>query len=95
MKKTLWTILLVFLCLTALAAPDIEYRGKVIDAGTGEPLAGASVIVKGTLIGAITDNDGQFVLPVPSEVKNIVFEVSYISYSTLEVKPASRTGLVF
>lgn len=95
MNKKLWSLLLAFICLTAIAAPDIEYRGKVIDAETGEPLAGASVIVKGTLIGAITDNDGSFVLPVPSEIRDVVFEVSYISYSTLEVKPTSKSGLVF
>lgn len=41
-------------------------RGKVVDA-SGEPVIGASVVVKGTTTGVITDLDGNFILNNVSE----------------------------
>ncbi len=47
-----------------LQKSDKEFviNGKVIDAETGEPLAGASIVIKGTPIGTVADKDGTFVL---------------------------------
>lgn len=43
-----------------------------------EPIIGASVFIPGTSIGVATDLDGNYVLKVPANTKNIEF--SYIGY---------------
>lgn len=59
----------------------ITVKGTVVDTN-GEPVIGASVLVKGTSNGTITDIDGNFTL---SNVKPGVLVVSYIGYKTNEV----------
>lgn len=59
--------------------------GIVTDAETGEPLAGANVVVEGTNLGAATDLDGTYViLQVPPGVYSV--SVEYISYQKSTVK---------
>lgn len=71
---------------TAASAQTWEVKGTVTDA-TGEPLIGASVIVKGTSQGVSTDIDGQYTLQARQDA-TIVF--SYVGYNTREVKVDSR-----
>ncbi|MFG6411836.1 MAG: SusC/RagA family TonB-linked outer membrane protein, partial [Bacteroides acidifaciens] len=59
----------------------ITVKGTVVDA-TGEPVIGASVLMKGTTMGTITDIDGNFTL---SNVKPGILVVSYIGYKANEV----------
>lgn len=59
-------------------------RGVVTDAESGDPLIGANVIVKGTLLGTVTDIDGSFELNT-SKVLPIVLEISYTGYLTQDV----------
>lgn len=61
------------------AAP-IEIKGKVIDAKTKEPVVGATVVVKGTNIGIITDLNGNFVLKIN---KGDQLQVSFMGYETI------------
>ena len=68
------------------------YKGKVVDDRTSEPLVGATVKVKGSTIGTITDIDGNFALDIPDNISPIVFEVSYIGYASKEAAPAKTTG---
>ena len=58
-------------------------EGKVTDSETGEPLVGATVKVKGTTTGAITDIEGNFKIPTPNNAK--MLEVSFIGYDTQEL----------
>jgi len=54
-------------------------RGKVVT-NTGEPLAGASVIVAGTSIGTITDLDGNYSITIPNNAEQLSFStVGYYS----------------
>lgn len=55
----------------------------VITDSNGEPIIGATVLVKGTSVGAATNVDGKFSLDVPSNGKTLV--VSYIGYDAQEV----------
>ena len=68
------------------------YKGKVVDDRTSEPLVGATVKVKGSTIGTITDIDGNFALDIPDNISPIVFEVSYMGYASKEAAPATTTG---
>lgn len=67
-----------------------EVQGIVRDADTGEPLIGATVIVRGTTIGTVTDLDGKFRLNVPGS--NTQLEISYVGYESYvvsNVRPGS------
>ncbi len=55
----------------------------------GDPLIGASVLVKGTTQGALTDNDGKFTLEVDDLSSTLV--ISYIGYETQEVPINNQT----
>lgn len=81
--KSAFSILLLTLLAVTGAVAQSLVRGKVID-DTGLEVIGASILVKGTTQGTITDMDGMFSLSVPD--KNAVLQVSYIGFQTLEVK---------
>ena len=55
-------------------------------------MVGATVKVKGSTIGTITDIDGNFALDIPDNISPIVFEVSYMGYASKEAAPAKTTG---
>ncbi len=54
----------------------------------GEPLVGATILVKGTTVGTIADVDGAFSLSVPNGATTLVF--SYIGYISQEVEIDGR-----
>jgi len=78
------TISLLTLCLLTMGlwAQTKQISGVVVDE-KGEPVIGASVQVKGTTQGTITDFDGQFALSVANDAKTLV--VSYVGMQTQEV----------
>ena len=87
MKKislVLTTLLMAF----TLFAQNIAVRGTVTDANTGEPVAFASVLLKGTMTGTSTDAEGVYELTVPPR-STLVF--SSIGYQTQEVAVEGRT----
>lgn len=65
-------------------------RGKVVDA-SGEPVIGASVVVKGTTTGVITDLDGNFILNNVSEKSVLV--ISYVGYKSQEITVSGKSAI--
>src|SRR5690349_12703350 len=65
--------------------------GKVNDANTGEPVSGATVMVRSTRAGTTTADDGSFSVQAQS---SDVLEISRIGYKTLQVNIDGRTSLV-
>jgi TonB-dependent receptor len=61
----------------------IRVTGKIIDRSTKESLPGASVLVKGTTFGTITQLDGAFDIMVPNEESVLVF--SFLGFDDQEV----------
>ena len=59
-----------------------RHKGTICDE-SGEPIIGASVIVKGTSNGTISDLDGKFTLSVSDKA---VIEISFVGYETQEIK---------
>ncbi len=58
--------------------------GKITDGSTGEPLIGVNIIVKGTALGAASDEIGDFmILNIPANTYTI--SASYIGYKTTNV----------
>lgn len=77
-------LLFIFLFSTmSLIAQNRTIKGTVKDAQSDESLTGASVKVKGTSQGAVTDLDGNFSITIKGEGQTLV--VSYVGYSTQEV----------
>ena len=62
----------------------------VVKDDTGEPIVGASVMVKGTNQGTITNMDGEFVLDVPA---NATLSVSYIGFAPQELSVKNTNHL--
>lgn len=64
--------------------------GVVLDE-QGQPIPGASVLVKGTTIGTATDLDGRYSLTLPGNAQSLVF--SFIGYAVQEVQIQGRSNL--
>jgi len=72
---------------TPAAAPDDErITGKVLSP-TGDPLAGASVRIKGGTLGTSTDSAGNFTLNVPDGATLVI---SYVGYQSQELAVSGR-----
>ena len=82
-RPILLMIILALLVFSAsmFAGTTGKIRGIVTDSRTGEPIAGANIILQGTLIGGATDVDGIFIiLLVPPGDYEV--EASMVGYST-------------
>ncbi|MDX2415462.1 MAG: carboxypeptidase-like regulatory domain-containing protein, partial [Bacteroidales bacterium] len=64
-------------------------NGVVKDGITGEPIPGATVMVKGTTNGVATDLDGKYVLNVQST--NGILHISFVGYEPMEIGINGRT----
>jgi iron complex outermembrane recepter protein len=65
-------------------------KGKIIDAGTGEVLVGATVIIKGTTTGAQTDFDGLFEFTT-SQKPPFTLQVNFIGFTNQELAVTADT----
>ncbi len=79
--------LLLFLGTGLGSAQNVNIKGKVVDAES-EPVIGASVVVKGSTIGTVTDVNGAFSFAVP---KNSILEVSYVGMLSERVRVDGHT----
>ena len=75
------------------AARAVSVTGRVTDA-SGQPVIGASVIVRGTTLGVSTDAEGRFTLEVPSPAASQTLEVSYLGYETASISVGTRTSFM-
>ncbi|WP_165043190.1 TonB-dependent receptor [Dysgonomonas sp. ZJ709] len=85
-------LMIGMLTLTNLYAQEgatIAVNGNVKD-NLGEPITGASVVVKGTTVGAMTDIDGNFQINTPS---NSTLVISFIGFTTKEVSVAGKRSI--
>jgi TonB-linked SusC/RagA family outer membrane protein len=70
------------------APADTIIRGRIVDEKS-EPLAGTTVMIKGTRMGTTTDKSGYFSLKVPSAAKTLV--IDHIGFKSTEV-PIDRNN---
>jgi len=76
-------------CLLAVSTAFGQNRtikGHVVSDGDNEPLMGAAIVEKGTSNGVVTDINGNFTISVTN---NATLVVSYVGYTTQQVKPTS------
>ena len=86
-RFVLFLMLLLLFPLGALAQQKL-IKGQVVDE-MGEPIIGATVIVKGVTGGTITDIDGNF--SIQGKVGSTLF-VTYVGYAPLQVKVTKQEG---
>lgn len=91
MKKLSSLLVLVFFFCFQATGQTLNIHGIVVDAQTDEPLIGATVAVKGTSKGTVTDIDGNYSLDAVSS--NATLTVSYVGYETAEVQVKGRTEI--
>ena len=82
--------MLIAVVALAAKAQNITVKGTVIEASTNEPLIGATVKVKGTGTGTVTNFDGEYQLSVD---KNATLVFSSIGYKTVEQPVNGRTTI--
>lgn len=88
-KLLLFAVVLLGSSLTILAQSG-AVTGKVTDALDGASLPGATIVVKGTTIGTVTDIDGNYSIEVSAD-QILIF--SYVGYSSQEFKVQPGTSL--
>ena len=82
-------VMLLFLMLLPMQAfAQVKVTGTVTDQTNGEPIIGATVKIKGTSTGVVTDIDGNYSIEVSS---GQTLEFSYIGYNTQTLK-VNRSG---
>jgi hypothetical protein len=83
----LFILINLFVLQSYSAAFSFDYtkiRGRVVDAKTKEPLPYVNVIVRGTSIGAITDDSGSFFIETRKPIDSLY--VSYLGYKPVSIK---------
>lgn len=87
MKKLFLLLTTVLLTAVCAIAQNRTIHGTVVEAGTGDPAVGATVMPIGGGNGTATDIDGNFTLSIPSTVSKL--KVSYVGYQEQTV-PATN-----
>lgn len=80
--KKISILFVLLLSITHIYAQQLNIKGTVVEKSNQEPIIGASVVIKGTTNGTITDVDGQFQFKVA--VGNVL-QVSFVGYTTEEI----------
>ncbi|MDR1223544.1 MAG: TonB-dependent receptor [Tannerella sp.] len=101
--STMATFAVLFLFSVQVAASESEVQKNVetlqqtgrtvtgtVKDNSGEPIVGASVMVKGTTVGTVTDAGGRFSLNVPQDA---TLQVSYIGYQAREILVGNQSTI--
>ncbi|KFF03559.1 SusC/RagA family TonB-linked outer membrane protein [Flavobacterium reichenbachii] len=85
--------LLFVICLFGFQSLEAQttVKGTITETGSGSPIPGANVVVKGTKTSVSTDFDGKFSINVPNSSAVLVF--SYVGSATKEVAVAGQTTI--
>lgn len=85
-KKILFILAIFFVCCGA-RGQNTQIKGVVTDSLTGEALPYASLLLKGTSVGTITNESGRFSLS--TSARSEILEVSYLGYDSKDIKIVS------
>jgi TonB-linked SusC/RagA family outer membrane protein len=91
MKKVLLGFALSFLTIVSVLAQNRTITGRVTSADEPEGVPGASIVVKGTTVGTVSDMDGSYSIQVPNEGATLVY--SFVGYLTKEVAVGSSSTI--
>jgi TonB-dependent starch-binding outer membrane protein SusC len=91
MKRIFMLLSLLVLTGALVMGQTVQITGTVTSSEDNQPIAGASVFIKGTTIGALTGVDGKFALTAPTNAQSLV--VSFIGFRTQEIPIEKRTNI--
>ena len=74
-------------------AQNRPLTGTVKNSENGAAIVGASVVIKGTTKGTVTNNDGKFTLDVPTKGTNNVLVISSVGFTSTEIKLTNQTTI--
>ena len=101
-QKISYLILLLLLCPIGMMAQERVLTGKVtekLDNGSEDPIIGANVVLVNNqnryIKGAVTDIDGNYMLQVPTDVKNLKVRATYIGMKSVTVNYNGQTEINF
>lgn len=81
-------LLIIIFCNRIVFAQYKEISGIVIDGEAKKPLIGANILIKGTQIGTVTDENGRFKINIPVNKDTII--ASYFGYESKEIFVKNR-----
>jgi len=84
--------LAIFLMLIAFDMQAQQLNGIIRDAASGEPVIGATIVLKGTTEGTVTDTDGRSEWKTPLTFPAMMV-VSFVGYETQEIKVTNATAI--
>jgi TonB-linked SusC/RagA family outer membrane protein len=71
---------------------ELTVSGRVVSEKE-EPMPGVNIVLKGTTIGTVTDQDGRYAVSIPDNQTSPVLVFSFIGYSTIEETVNGRTSI--
>lgn len=89
--KIILLITLFTMSFYGFSQQEIDIKGVVTEERTGDPAIGATVLVKGTTTGTVTNIDGEYTLS--NIASDAILEFSYIGMETVEVNVNGRTTI--
>ncbi len=92
LRAWMFSFLLLSMAILAnaqIGTSPVTVSGRITDASNNEPLIGATVIVKGTTQGTVTDFEGNYSLQF--DVENPILVFSFVGYSNLEMAVAGQS----
>ncbi|MBD0351268.1 MAG: SusC/RagA family TonB-linked outer membrane protein, partial [Flavisolibacter sp.] len=87
-----WVMIPILLLFTVVVFAQKTISGRVTNAAN-QPVAGASVVVKGTNIGTTTDQQGRYTISIPNDQATLV--VSFVGLGSREMAVSGRSSLDF
>ena len=83
----------LFFIGTIVWAQNRPLTGTVKNSENGAAIVGASVVIKGTTKGTVTNVDGKFTLDVPTKGTNNVLVISSVGFTSTEIKLTNQTSI--
>ena len=91
-KKNILQFFILLNLTFAFSQNQRQITGIVLDSATKQPLAGASILIKNTAMGAISGTDGRFsYLIKDKDFANSILTISYLGYTTKSIKVGLTT----
>ena len=91
MKNILLCFVLITCTTISAFAQNRTVTGRVTSEDEPEGIPGVNVLVKGSMVGSITDIDGNYSVAVPDGSSTLVF--SFVGYMSQEVNVGNRTTI--
>src|SRR4051794_29191235 len=91
LKRFYILLLAIFFSTQILHAQARKITGKITDATLGTPIRGATVQIKNTGIGTVTDTSGNYSINFPANATTLVF--SYVGFGVQEITVGSQSTI--